>query len=88
MENKVERVTAADIESLPDQVLQIYREGSKFTMGRLKELEEMEEWERAIQFNSSETDEVIYDNKDIIKANHQIITSVAFKKEFGEIYYN
>lgn len=82
------------LKSLPTEALYVMKRMAYEGYRLVNELDNMQEWERAIAFMSGndivdgETLRDIYSRKELYKKNYTLVRDFTFKKEFGEIILN
>lgn len=88
MARKMKKLTLDSVDSVDDETLEMYIQGSYDAVNKLVELEEMAEWEISIALNSDDDVNTIYNNKDTIIHNHDVILNASFSRRFGDIFLN
>lgn len=82
------------LKSLPTEALYVMKQMTYEGYRLVKELDDMQEWERAIAFMSGnnivdgETLRAMYSRKEVYTKNYTLVRDFAFKREFGEIILN
>ena len=84
----MEIITKKQLKDIPlEKLVEIYVK-SRYAMSVINELDTQEEWERSIFYANNSEAEMIYDNRDVIVANHKIMSLFVIEAQFGEIIYN